>query len=213
MGGFGFNRPTSAPQGAPATGGAPPAPRPNTPARPGPARVSRWAGVTSAEPRDPMPRVGVYRFRVLSCEQGFNPGKGTESFKCHLQVVGAMDGSEDPAGHECVIVELLSGKAMQSGMARTKAFIVAASGYEDDASYDAFSSDGGHIDAVLGAANGYSSQTIVGRLVDCRVSRGKPVNPADPGGDYYRTYEWCPVPEAEQDQTPQPGAQAPAGAA
>lgn len=172
---------------------------------------SRWAGVQSAEPRLPMVGEGVYRLRVASCEQGFNPGTGTESFKANLEVVDAADGSANAPGDNVMVIELLSGKAMQSGMARTKAFIVAASGYDGDAEYDAFSPDGGHIDAVLGIANSYASQTIVGRLVDCRVSRGKPVKADAPNGDYYRIYEWAPVEEAKQE-VPMPGA-APAGAA
>jgi hypothetical protein len=150
---------------------------------------SRWAGVKAAQPRDSFPHAGTYRFRVVSCEEGFNPGTNNASFKAHLEIVAQADGQTMHADGDTVLALFMLSTA--AGQSRAKSFVIAASGHEDEASYDEFDPDGEFIDAVLGHANARSADaaSFAGRLVDCRVSKGK-----DTGdGDYYREYEWSVV--------------------
>jgi hypothetical protein len=161
-------------------------------------RKSKYSGITAAQPRDPMPGVGLYRFRVLSCEEGHNPGKGTDSFKCRLQIVDLEEhNTQHKVGQTVFYLQLVSGPAGPSGLARVKTFVMAAAGFGSESAYDEFDPDGGFIDAITGVANGYSdaAETFIGRLVDCSVSRG---NTTPDGTDFYREYAWAVVPEAEQ---------------
>jgi hypothetical protein len=210
MAGFGgFKKPGAVAPGPGPAPIAPPGGAGKFPARQAPAaapRQSRWAGVSSSEGQNPMLEVGTYRVRITSCEQGHNPGKGTDSVKVGLEVVSAADGSGSEEGHSFAYVELISGKGMQAGMSRTKAFIVAASGFEDDASFDVFCPTGGFIDACLGVANEWAAYTIVGRLVDVMVQRGQD-NPKKPG-DWFRIYHWAVVADEDQDQVPNIATQA-----
>jgi len=166
--------------------------------RTAPARKSRYAGVKASVPRTGMPAPGVYRFRVLSCEEGHNPGKGTDSFKADLEIVGIAEGGDGHAiGDVVTFVQLLSGRAGPAGLGRTKALVLAAAGYDDEAAFDDFAGEGEFIDAVVGHRNRYSEAglTIVGRTVDCEVTRGRDiVNPTTqaPTGDYYREFAWAP---------------------
>lgn len=150
----------------------------------GAARVkkSKYAGVSAAAPRDPMPEVGEYRFEILNVEAGFNPGKGQESFKISLRVAGLDD---EAAKHHAeddrlFVVFVTSGSGAQAGLSRVKAFVMAAAGYDDEAEYDAFDPDGEFIDACEGGEH------LPGRFVDARVTRGKD----DGKGGYYREYAW-----------------------
>ncbi len=163
-------------------------------------KKSRYAGIPSAAPRDPMPHVGEYRLRVIGNTAGHNEGTGTDSYKSSLEIVGLDEkAAENHAeGDQVIVVQLTSGKAAKAGLPRVKAYVMAAAGYETDEEYDAFDPEGEFIDSTEGQANQYSAAdlTIVGRLVDCKVTRGK--NTPD-GDDYYREFHWSVVPEDEQD--------------
>lgn len=161
-------------------------------------KKSRYAGIAAAQPRDPMPHVGVYRFRVLECVEGCNPGTNVESFKTTLEIVDLEEPNEHhKRGQRVTMVQLISGPSSVFGLPRTKSFVMAAAGYADEGEYDAFDPDGGFIDSCVGASNEYAKRgdTIVGRLVDCLVSRG---NATPAGDDYYREFTWQPVDDAEQ---------------
>lgn len=162
-------------------------------------KKSRYAGIQAAQPRDPMPHAGAYRFRVLECSEGTNPGKGTDSFKAKLEVVTIYDPTNHAhkVGDKVAFIQLVSGKGGPAGLARAKAFVMAAAGFEDEAAYDEFDPDGEFIDAQVGASNKFSEQgmSIVGALLDCEVLRG---NATPDGTDYYRDFAWGVVPEAEQ---------------
>ena len=157
-----------------------------------PVKKSRYAGVKAMAPRDPMPTAGEYRFVVLACEEGYNPGTGNESFKATLQVEESEGLEANKAGDSCVFIQLVSGGSGQFGLARVKSFVMAAAGYEDEAEYDAYDPEGEFIDACTGKANAYSErgESIVGRKVLCRVTKGKPT---PDGLDYYREFEWAPA--------------------
>lgn len=157
-------------------------------------KASKYAGNKIATPRDPMPMPGAYRFEVLKCEETVNPGTGNESFKAHLKVL-ALDNEDHKEGD--TVVAIFSTKA-KAGLSRIKSLVMFASGYEDESEFDAFDPDGEFIEACAEYANSYSEAglTIVGRIVDCEVRKGK----ATPeGDDFYREYDWAVVPEDEQE--------------
>lgn len=201
------------PQARPAGGFVPPnsgAPA----AAPAPAPVaafgaSPWKGVQSAKPRSPMLGTGDYVVRVIKNELGVNPNSREQSFKGEVEVMWAEEGSLSRVGEHCAVINKLHGRSAELGYQRSKAYIVAAAGFETDAEYDAFDPNGDFAQAVTGTANAYSQAGlgIVGRLVRVRVSRGNDVldDKKQPTGDYYREYSWSPYPEENQDQTRKPG--------
>jgi len=191
--------------------------RPNTPAAPAaaaparppaapPGRASRYADGRETR-RDPMLEIGQeYLLRVgpafagaaYALESGYNPGTGRESVKAHLEVVESSGGSLRP-GDRAVVIFFVT----PAGASATKAFVRAAAGFEDEREYDDFDGrTGAFIEAQLGAANQFAEASIVGRLVACRVQKGKPIKNDDgqPTGEFYQNYVWAPVPDTEQTQ-------------
>jgi hypothetical protein len=146
---------------------------------PPPKKKSRYAGIVETN-RDPMPDVGTYRFRLVSCEEATNPGTMKESIKIHVVPVTKV-GSEYEEGAQMLCL-----------------FMRTTAGFDSAEEYDAFDPDGEFIDSCMGVANEYSEAgaTVVGRLVDCVVTRGKDTG----NGDWYRQYQWSVTPEDEQDQ-------------
>jgi hypothetical protein len=180
--------------------------KPAAGARPPAKKQSRYKGITAATPRDPMPHVGEYRLRVLEVAEGHNPGTGSDSYKVQFAIVAMNEDNDKHAIDDVVsMIQLVSGKAAQSGLSRTKAFVIAAAGFESEEDYDAFDPDGAFIDATTGVQNEYSERgdTLIGRLVDCQVTRG---NTTKDGADYYREYAWAAVDEQEQEGVARPGA-------
>jgi hypothetical protein len=163
-----------------------------------PKRASRYAGISAAVPRDPMPTVGVYRFRFLGLTEGVNPGTGTESSKATFEVVGADGDGASEVGSTVVAINLLTGKGGPSGLARVKAMVMAIAGYDDEDAYNEMDPDGSFIDACHGYENARAEDAaaMIGRLVDCEVTRG---NPTPDGNDYYRQFAWGAVADEEQD--------------
>jgi hypothetical protein len=166
--------------------------------------ASRFAGVQATQARDPMPVCGTYRFRVVDMCEGFNQGADTYSAKATFEIVQVFEGGEDRAlgahckiGDQVFVVFLITGKAGPSGRSRTKAMCMGCAGFDDEAEYNAFDPKGFFIDACLGRSNEYSKEghPVIGRLVDCQVTRGKTI---EGGPDYYREYAWAAVPEEEQ---------------
>lgn len=170
--------------------------------------ASFWHGVQSAQDKAPMLHPGTYRVRVLGCEQGFNPQTREASFKGHLEVVYAWEGATNHVGDRAAIVNKLAGQGLQRARERTKAFVVAAAGYPDDAAYARFDPEHKFLASTVGAANEYSQagHTLVGRLVDVRVTKGNDKIDKKTGAvvDYYREYAWAVVPEDQQDRTRMP---------
>jgi hypothetical protein len=165
--------------------------KPAAGARPPAKKKSRYAGIKAAQPRDPMPHVGEYIFRVLEVAEGHNPGKGTDSHKKTLEIV-ELDGTDQHAvGDSVVVIDLINGKGGPAGLGRVKAFTMAAAGFEDEEAYDAFDPDGEYIDSTCTEGG-----PLTGRLVACKVTRG---NTVPDSTDYYRVYAWAPVGEEHQD--------------
>jgi len=209
-----FNRqqPTAtatAPAAAPTATGAPA----RAPGR------SAYAGVSGADQRDPMAELGTYRMRVIACAEGHNPGTRRDSYKVTLRVEDAAEGSLTPVGTVCTTVALFT----SAGLSELKRFAFHAAGFgptleqrqseptvakrlaaEGEAKYNEleesnFGYQGAILEASAGHANGAPS--LVGRLVDVCVTRGKDVinkQTGAPTGDYYRNYTWGVVPEEEQ---------------
>lgn len=185
---------TSTTPAKPTATAKPAAAAPAAPARKA-GRKSRYADVKASAPRDPMLNVGKYRLRVVSCEEGSNPGTGAESFKSHVEIVEIFDGGEGHSvGDVCFLCQSISGKGAQAGLGRVKAYAMAAAGFEE-AEFDEMDPDGKFIDACVGDDNEFSDQTITGRLVDVQVMRGRDRD----DGDWYREYAWGIVPDDEQD--------------
>lgn len=170
-------------------------------------KKSRYAGIQAATPRDPMPHVGTYRFRVIEAVEGQNPGNGNESYKVKFEIV---DLDEDGARHHkagdvVVMVQLLTGKGGPSGLQRVKSFVMAAAGYEDESEFDAFDPEGLFIDSTAGNVNAMSERgSIIGRVVDCMVTRG---NATADGADYYREFAWAAVGDEDPQQDTAPKAE------
>lgn len=168
-------------------------------ARPAPApapaqRESKYAGISASIPRDPMPSIGEYRFKVEDCREGYNKGTCTESFKITLRIVEIFSGGVGHAvGDTVFVVFLTSGPAAIAGLPRVVAFCAATAGFDptDAAGYDEFDPERLYVEACSGKANTYSEAVggvnpVIGAVVDCAVTRGKDT----PTGDYYREYAW-----------------------
>jgi hypothetical protein len=205
-----FGAPAAAPQAAaPAAFGAPrgPAPAAAPVAAPG---QSRWAGLQPARDREPMLDIGKYVVRVLMNELTNNAQTREETFKAHLEIMHAEEGSRSRVGDRVAVICKLVGPAAQRNAERMMSYIMAAAGFGDVAEYDTFDPQRRFIEAVQGVPNEYSAAgaTIVGRLVWAYVSRGNDVldkTTKQPTGDYYRDIIWVPVDESQQDATRKPG--------
>lgn len=196
-----FHRSNAAPAAPAAT------PAPGAPPR------SRYAGITCADTRDPMIGCGIYRVKIVAATEGRNPGTGRESFKTTIQVVAAGDDAETAEGTACTMVSLID---KPPALAELKRMAMHAAGFgpsleelhadpaaakrallEGEAAYDAAEPyPGAVLEATAGHSNGAPS--LVGRLVDVVVSRGKDVldpKTKEPTGDYYRVYRWGRVDE------------------
>jgi hypothetical protein len=140
-----------------------------------------------------MLEIGDYRIRIVSNEEGFNPGTQNSSYKGHWQIEDIRSGG---GGHEIGDSVVMVQSITATGMSQIKAYVRHAAGYETEAEYDEFDPDGEFIDATTGEANEYSDrgETIDGRLVDVKVTRGKTRD----DGDWYRNYAYTVVPEDEQ---------------
>ena len=184
-----------------------------TGARPAAKKKSRYAGAQASRPRDPMPYEGVYVFRIVSNEEGYNQGSGTDSHKKTLQIVELDEAAAKyhAIGDSVLVVDLVSGKAGPSGIGRVKAYMMAAAGFDDEAEYNDFDPDGEFIDSASSAGG-----PIEGRFVACKVTRGNLVfsrvenedgsiskipviDPRTGEQDYYRQCLWSTVDEASQD--------------
>jgi hypothetical protein len=192
--------------------------KPAAGARPPAKKKSRYGGIKAAAPKDPIPHMGTYRFRVAGIEEGYNEGKSTTSYKVSLELVLLDDRAEKhhSVGDTVVIPWVVDGaKNAQTNRGRVKAFVINAGGFESEEEYDSFDADGEFIDATTGVENAFSAYTLIGRLVDAEVKRGNDVIDSKtntPTGDYYREYAWEVVDDEDQDQTPRVLAQAEAAA-
>lgn len=190
-------------------------PTPTTAKKP----VSKYGGIVGANTRDPMLELGTYRVRVIACEEGCNRGKNNrESYKVSLQVLKASPEAQTPAGAIVSMIALMT----PAGMSELKRFAFHAAGFgptleqrsspdakelttQGEAKYDAIDEGYGYQGVILEASAGHTTPkptpSLVGRVVDVIVQRGKDVpNPQTgaPTGDYFRNYVWGAVPDAEQ---------------
>ncbi len=156
-------------------------------------KQNKYSGIKASAPRDPFLNVGDYELLVEVLEEGYNPGKGTESAKITVIVLQAEGGEASEVNSRAFITERTAGAGSSAGLSRLKSFIIAASGFASEEDFDAEFGDkqGEFIAACMGASNEFSQdeRLVVGRKVACFVTRGNPT----PSGDYYRQYEWVPV--------------------
>lgn len=151
-------------------------------------KVSRYAGISAAQPREPFPMPGEYLFKVIGMVEGHNPGKGTDSVKVKLEVIESEGEEANKVGATVAMVEVVTGGGAAQALSRVKAFVMACAGFEGEDEYDAFDPDGEFIEACLGASNEYAAdeRLAVGRLVAAQVTRGR----SRDDGDFYRNYAW-----------------------
>lgn len=153
----------------------------------GAAKKSRWGGVPSAQPKEPIISASKnpQRVRFLSSEITFNDGSGHESHKTLCEIVR----SDVHAPGDVVLVGpfIINGKSKRVGEGRVKAMVVAAMGCDTDADFDALYPEGEPIDAALNGEEGEGS--YLGNEAEVIVSRGG----ATASGDYFREYEWAPA--------------------
>jgi hypothetical protein len=168
-------------------------------------KKSRYAGIQNGKDRDPMPDVGHYRFRIVACEEGVNPGTLAESVKVRVQPVkvAASGDAYENDGPQMLCLFMRT----TAGLSEFKRCIVASAGFEDAEAYDAFDPDGEFIGACVGEDNDYSRSglTVIGRVVDCDVTRGKDAvnkKTGQPTGDWYRNFRWTVVSDDEQESVP-----------
>jgi hypothetical protein len=161
-------------------------------------KASRFKGVSAAGDRVPQLGPGEYILEITSNEVS---RERSEYFKLHAKVVEVLDDQSekgDPGEGDDVLAMLqcLSGASAKPGLSRVKAVSVALAGYEDEASFDEFDTDGLFCEHVLNDgsdgcdADGEAYPDIVGMKVKVRVRRGKPTKDGD---DYYRENSWSPV--------------------
>jgi hypothetical protein len=150
----------------------------------GAARKSKWAGVKSSQPKDPVLHAGTYRLEILDPE----PGRTGQWFKPHFRIVAQADGQVIHADGDEVLV--LLNTTTDAGRESIKNFLVAGSGYEDDEQYAAADPDDSDLVAYVGG--------LRGRFVDVRVKRGKDFVNKNGEQDYYRECDWAPASAEEQ---------------
>ena len=190
-----------------------------TPAAPAAPARSKYGGITASDTRDPMLGLGSYRVVIAACAEGYNPGKRRETYKVTVVVRDASEGADTPIGTSCTVVHFMT----PAGLGELKRLAMAAAGYgptladralgkinlkeamkdaeeKFDSVDESFGYQGAILEASAGKANG--APTLVGRVVDVTVTRGKDVpNPQTgaPTGDFFRLYVWGTVPDDEQD--------------
>jgi hypothetical protein len=193
----------------------------NAGAKPGGARPAAggrkpfYAGMKSAKQRPPFPCVGVYRFELLRCEEGYNEGNNCQSFKVFLKIIDMVECEVDSRGQpkhkigeEVMVSFRTTGNGSQAGRDRLKAFVVGIAGYANDDEYDAFDPDGLYIEALTDVANDYHAEfkNSAGRLVDCQVVRGGARKDKDGNltGEYFTDYKWTVVEDDDGQNVKRP---------
>jgi hypothetical protein len=172
-------------------------------------RGSRFAGVRSAEPRNPYLQPGSYVLRVIRTEESSIPGKNPY-FNVSVEVL-ASDCASCPVGYKTTIGYCTSSKAAPTSFPRIKAFAVAAAGFGTDAEYDA--AEGGisvddlakyppgeHPNAGMWIENASAGSDVFNDcIVQCYVSRGNDLTDeqGNPTGDFFREYGWAPYTDQE----------------
>jgi hypothetical protein len=148
---------------------------------------SRWVGIPSAQPKEPIISASdkPQRVRFLSCEITYNDGSGHESFKMLAEVV--RSDVHKPGDVVLIGPFIVNGKSKRVGEGRVKALAVAGMGLETDEQFDALYPEGEPIDAAL--AGDETDASFLGNEAEVIVSRGA----ATASGDYYREYEWAPA--------------------
>lgn len=174
--------------------------RPAAPTKPQAKPKSKYGGIACRPPRDPMPEVGIYRFKVTECVEGFNPGSRKSSFKAKcevVQVLQAADNSNQVGDTVSIIFQADTGP----GRSDIKAFCMGFAGFLEESEYDAYDPEGFFIEACTGTANEYTEefegvQPIIGRMCDVEVKRG---GTTPDGQDWYRRYGFYTIDEEDQE--------------
>lgn len=161
-------------------------------------KASRFGGEDPAD-RPPLLEEGDSRVRLVSIEEGHNPGTGNDSFKIKFQPLDFEDSPHSSSDSEHSAVYMDTGR----GKKEFKEAIRAFAGYDDADEYEAFDPEFEFFEAVLGADNDFTAEAeqLIGRVADVRVTKG---GTTKDGLDWYRRYEWAVVADDDSDQTESP---------
>lgn len=164
--------------------------------------VSLWDGLDGGGSNStPQPAVGEYRLRYISGEaRGESPktGHATTHFIFEVVELDERGAQSHAVGDQVDVFFIVNGKSRIVGMNRVFSLMTACAGFDSVEEYRAFDPQGECYLASVGESNSYSAdgRTVHGRLVDVRVTKGG----TTANGDYYREYQWAPVPDEEQGE-------------
>jgi len=170
---------------------------------------SRYGGIQCPQNRDDMISEGEYRARVVSMVPGKSPKTYKEYTKVTVHIESAAEGSATPADTDAIMLFFVT----PAGLTELRKLAVHAAGYGPtlaqinagstgdlfaegwQALEDLEAKRSGYSGAILDATEGQKngSPSLVGRLVDIRVARGK----STPSGDYFRNLTFGSVPDNE----------------
>lgn len=169
------------------------------PAAPPKKKPSAFGPAEDSTPRDPMLARGSHRVRVTAVEEQVSPKDLNKV--CYKATFEVITSDVHPVGDARVALFFRT----TPGIREYKVFVARAAGYATAAEYSGFDPDGDFFETMIGIANEFAARelTIVGRLVDVRVTLGNPVIDKETGQqtvdketgqpDHFRDYSWTVV--------------------
>jgi hypothetical protein len=150
--------------------------------------------------RNEIIKPGIYRCLVIKTAPGKNPSK--PSFLVELQILDAMEGSEQRIGDRVSIVysiNTFSAPEIRALVMHALGFGPSLSQWQDDPIAARRIRTEAEEEVDLYQAKCGGNADITGRAVDVIVTAGKPRVDQDgnPTGDFFRNFTWGSVPETE----------------
>lgn len=166
--------------------------------------VSKYAGVTPAEDRDPVLEEGMHQLRVVSTEEFDGESNGGRYFKATLEIVGSSkhEEGERRAFLQCVT----KGNPLRVGGPKVMSFVQHAAGFAD---FGEFCEDKGgeeeaaqFVDACGGdedACEVFGENPLEGKILNCRASKNGDPKVYDGKEVQFYNYAWS-VPDDEEEE-------------
>jgi len=157
---------------------------------------SRYKGAKGRKTNPEFPQVGTYLLEVVSNREEISKKSKNFAFVADLKILEIIDGGDTHRVGEVVRFRVnTSGSGANYGVNDVKSYVMAASGIDDEESYDAFDPEGFFIDLVGGNVHPGNEEyrkrgdSIIGQQVRAKVSKG-----ADrQDGDWYRNWQFSAV--------------------
>jgi len=172
--------------------------------------VSKYAGVTPAEDRDPILEEGLHRVKVLETEEFDGEKNGGRFFRARLEIIASSkhDEGEVRAFLQCVT----KGNALRVGGPKVMSFVQHAAGFSD---FGEFCEDKGgedeaaqFVDACGGdedAIETFGENPLEDRILDVRASKnGEAKENKDGELVQYYNYAWSVPDEDEEEEEERP---------